>query len=67
LIAKGAGWAESPAEVGSPCSVVFAMLSTPQVVGETAERLLSSVKPKSLWIDCSFSREMAAKLFGIKQ
>ena len=67
LIAKGAGWAETPADLARQVDILFTMLSTPEIVRQTAEGangFLSDLKANALWVDCStvhpaFSREMA--------
>ncbi len=68
LIAQGAVWAQTPAEVGEKVSALITMLSKPDAVAETAllgkYGFLHRLAPNSLWIDCStvnpsFSRLMA--------
>jgi 3-hydroxyisobutyrate dehydrogenase-like beta-hydroxyacid dehydrogenase len=68
LIAAGAVWAPSPADVARQVTVIFTMLSKPDAVAETAligkNAFLNYLADKSLWIDCStvnpsFSRLMA--------
>lgn len=64
LVAKGAVLAADPAEVGAQSAIVFTMLSTPDVVRETAQAFLPAMKPGSTWVDVStvnpsFSREMS--------
>ena len=70
LIASGALWAASPAEVAKQVPILITMLSTPEAVSETAltgkGSFFEHLKPGSLWIDCStvnpsFSRSMAAE------
>jgi len=70
LIAKGAKWADSPAEIAKQVSVVITMLSKPDVVIEMAlhkERgFLDRLGTNTLWIDCStvnpsFSKRMASE------
>ncbi|MEW7290133.1 NAD(P)-dependent oxidoreductase [Aquimarina sp. 2304DJ70-9] len=66
LIDNGAIWANSVKEVGEKSDVVITMLSTPEVVKEIAlgeNGLLSGMRKKSLWINCStinpsFTKEM---------
>lgn len=64
LIAGGATWADSPAEVASQVNILFTMLAHPEAVRSTAHEFLPAFSAGSLWIDCStvnpsFSREMA--------
>lgn len=69
LVANGAVWAETPAEVGRQSSVLFTMLARPEAVLETAlgpNGFLSELPAGALWVDCStvnpsFSRRMAAE------
>jgi 3-hydroxyisobutyrate dehydrogenase-like beta-hydroxyacid dehydrogenase len=70
LIANGAKWADSPAEIAKRVSVIITMLAKPDVVAEMAlhkERgFLNHLKVGSLWIDCStvnpsFSKRMASE------
>ena len=70
LIAKGAKWTDSPAEIAKQVSVVITMLSKPDVVIEMAlhkERgFLDRLGTNTLWIDCStvnpsFSKRMASE------
>ena len=65
LVNKGAVLAPGPEEVGAVAEVIFTMLSTPEVVRATAEKMLPNMKPGSIWVDVStvnpsFSKEMAA-------
>ena len=56
LLAGGATWAESPAEVAEVCRVVLTCLPTPQVVEEVAlgpHGLRKGWKPGDLYIDMS--------------
>ncbi len=68
LIASGAKWAASPADLAKEIQIVITMLSTPDAVRETAltgkDAFLNKLAAGSLWIDCStvnpsFSRVMA--------
>jgi 3-hydroxyisobutyrate dehydrogenase-like beta-hydroxyacid dehydrogenase len=68
LIASGAVWASTPAEVAKKVRIIFTMLSKPDAVAETAllgkESFLNHLVDNPLWIDCStvnpsFSRLMA--------
>ena len=70
LIANGAVWAPTPADVAKQAGVVITMLSRPDAVAETAllgkHGFLNFLAEKSLWIDCStvnpsFSRLMASE------
>lgn len=68
LIANGAIWALTPADVAKQVTIIFTMLSKPDAVAETAllgkNGFLNHLAGNSLWIDCStvspsFSRLMA--------
>jgi 3-hydroxyisobutyrate dehydrogenase-like beta-hydroxyacid dehydrogenase len=68
LVAAGAVWAPTPADVAGQARVIITMLSRPDAVAETAllgkHGFLNRLAEKSLWIDCStvnpsFSRLMA--------
>lgn len=67
LIASGAQWAETPAEVGKRSDVLFTMLADPAAVEAAAggvNGFLAQLGPGSLWVDCSttnpaFARRMA--------
>jgi 3-hydroxyisobutyrate dehydrogenase/glyoxylate/succinic semialdehyde reductase len=67
LVAQGAVEVQTAAEAARRGEVVITMLSTPQVVEETAlsaDGFLDAMQPNSIWIDCStvnptFSRQMA--------
>ena len=70
LIANGAVWAQTPADVAGQAAVVITMLAKPDAVAETAllgkYGFLHRLAANSLWIDCStvnpsFSRLMAAE------
>lgn len=70
LVASGAVWAPTPAEVAKQAGVVITMLSKPDAVAETAllgkHGFLNHLAARSLWIDCStvnpsFSRLMASE------
>lgn len=69
LVANGAVWADTPAELGRQSSVLFTMLARPEAVLETAlgpEGFLGRMPAGALWVDCStvnpsFSRRMAAE------
>jgi 3-hydroxyisobutyrate dehydrogenase-like beta-hydroxyacid dehydrogenase len=76
LVADGAVWADTPAEVGRQSTILFTMLARPEAVLETAlgpDGFLSALPAGALWVDCStvnpsFSRRMAAeaKELGIR-
>lgn len=68
LIANGAIWAPTPADVAKQVTIIFTMLAKPDAVAETAllgkNGFLNHLVGNSLWIDCStvspsFSRLMA--------
>jgi glyoxylate/succinic semialdehyde reductase len=69
LVANGALWADTPAEVGRQSSILFTMLARPEAVLETAlgpDGFLGALPAGALWVDCStvnpsFSRRMAAE------
>lgn len=70
LVAAGAVWAPTPADVAGQTRVIITMLSKPDAVAETAllgkHGFLNRLAEKSLWIDCStvnpsFSRLMASE------
>lgn len=68
LLDQGAGWADTPAELGKRTSTIITMLSKPEAVAEVAllgkDSFLENMAPNSFWVDCStvnpsFSRLMA--------
>ena len=67
LLARGATWAESPAQAVADAEIVFTMLAHPDAVKEAAwgeKGFLPHLSRNRLWVDCStvnpsFSREMA--------
>lgn len=68
LIANGAVWAATPAELAKQVTIIFTMLAKPDAVAETAMLgkygFLNHLADRSLWIDCStvnpsFSRLLA--------
>jgi 3-hydroxyisobutyrate dehydrogenase-like beta-hydroxyacid dehydrogenase len=68
LIANGAIWAPTPADVANQVTIIFTMLAKPDAVAETAllgkNGFLDHLVDNSLWIDCStvnpsFSQLMA--------
>jgi 3-hydroxyisobutyrate dehydrogenase-like beta-hydroxyacid dehydrogenase len=69
LLAKGAEWADSPADLAPNVEVLFTMLAHPDAVWEAAlgeNGFLAHLAPGRLWVDCStvnpsFSRLMAAE------
>lgn len=70
LIANGAVWAPTPADVAKQATIIITMLSKPDAVAETAllgkHGFLNHLAANSLWIDCStvnpsFSRLMASE------
>lgn len=69
LIASGAVWADTPAEVGRQVDVLITMLAHPEAVTEAAEGqdgFLDYLKSGAMWIESStvnpsFSRQMAAR------
>jgi 3-hydroxyisobutyrate dehydrogenase/glyoxylate/succinic semialdehyde reductase len=70
LLKNGAQWAESPHDLGTKADVVITMLSTPEVVRDTAlgkKGFLYTMKENSIWIDCTtvnptFTKEIAAEV-----
>jgi len=72
LIAEGAQWAATPADLGRKVDILFTMLSTPEVVQTLAVRengFLEALPEGALWVDCStvnpgFTRWMAAVADG---
>ena len=69
LLAEGAAWFDTPAELAQNTTLVFTMLSTPEVVREVAfgeNGFVDKMPENALWVDCStvnpsFTREMAKK------
>jgi 3-hydroxyisobutyrate dehydrogenase-like beta-hydroxyacid dehydrogenase len=69
LVATGATWAPSPAEVAADVDVVITMLSDPDAVAEAAlgpDGLLHRLRPGNMWINSStvnpsFARQMDAR------
>ena len=70
LIAAGAAWAPTPADVAKQVTVIITMLAKPDAVAETAligkYGFLNYLADNSLWIDCStvnpsFSKLMASE------
>jgi 3-hydroxyisobutyrate dehydrogenase-like beta-hydroxyacid dehydrogenase len=70
LIANGAVWAPTPADLAKQVTIIFTMLAKPDAVAETAllgkYGFLNRLAGNSLWIDCStvnpsFSRLLASE------
>jgi 3-hydroxyisobutyrate dehydrogenase/glyoxylate/succinic semialdehyde reductase len=69
LLANGATWAETPAELARQVDVLFTMLASPPVVEQVAlgrSGFLDQLRQGAIWVDCStvnpsFSRRMAAE------
>jgi len=76
LLARGAAWADSPAELATQVEILFTMLAHPEAVKEAAlglDGFLPNLARGRLWVDCitvnpSFSMEMAsqARAHGIR-
>ncbi len=68
LIARGAAWADTPADVARKSSVIFTMLAKPDAVAETAllgkHGFLSNLPKNALWIDCSTVNPSFSKLMA---
>jgi 3-hydroxyisobutyrate dehydrogenase/glyoxylate/succinic semialdehyde reductase len=68
LIAKGAQWAPSPADLAKQAKVVITMLAKPDAVAGTAllarNGFLGSLAANSLWIDCSTVNPSFSKLMA---
>jgi 3-hydroxyisobutyrate dehydrogenase-like beta-hydroxyacid dehydrogenase len=66
LLAKGAQWSQSPAELATKVKIVITMLAKPDAVSQTAWRgkngFLDSLAPDSLWIDSSTVNPSFSKL-----
>lgn len=68
LVAEGARWVNSPAELAREVDALFTMLSAPEVVQQLATGeggFLDALPADALWVDCStvhpaFSRRMGA-------
>ncbi len=70
LVAAGAVWADTPAAAGREADIVITVLAHPEAVSEAAlggqsgVGFLESLRPGTIWIDCStvnpsFARDMA--------
>ena len=70
LLANGAVWADSPAEVAKNVDIVITMLSKPDAVAEVAllgrRSFLNKLAPGSLWIDCSTVNPSFSKLMAVE-
>ena len=68
LLAGGASWADSPAELAKRVNVLVTMLSKPDAVAEVAllgkRSFLETLMPNSLWIDCSTVNPSFSKLMA---
>jgi len=68
LLDHGAVWAATPAEVGPGVDVLFTMLSKPESVAQVSlvgkHAFLGTLKPGSLWIDCSSVNPSFSKLMA---
>ena len=67
LLENGAGWAESPAEVGRRSDLVLSMLSTPEVVQAVAmgdNGLLNGLEAGKIWADCSTTNPSFVRSMG---
>ena len=68
LIARGAAWADTPADVARKSSIIFTMLARPDAVAETAllgkHGFLSNLPKNALWIDCSTVNPSFSKLMA---
>ena len=68
LLAGGAAWADSPAELAKRVNVLVTMLSKPDAVAEVAllgkRSFLETLMPNSLWIDCSTVNPSFSKLMA---
>jgi 3-hydroxyisobutyrate dehydrogenase-like beta-hydroxyacid dehydrogenase len=66
LLAKGAQWSPSPADLAKKVKVVITMLAKPDAVSQTAwlgqNGFLDNLTPGSLWIDCSTVNPSFSKL-----
>ena len=67
LLSKGVKWCDTPAQLAKDIDVLFTMLAHPDAVSRTAlgeDGHLDSLKPDTIWVDCStvnpsFAKEMA--------
>ena len=68
LIAAGAAWAPTPADVAKQVTVIITMLAKPDAVAETAligkYGFLNHLADNSLWIDCSTVSPSFSKLMA---
>lgn len=69
LVAAGATWCDTPAQLAGQVAVLFTMLAHPDAVSATAlgdNGFLEALATGAVWVDCStvnpsFTREMAAR------
>ena len=68
LIAAGATWAPTPADVAKQVTVIITMLAKPDAIAETAligkHGFLNHLADNSLWIDCSTVNPSFSKLMA---
>jgi 3-hydroxyisobutyrate dehydrogenase/glyoxylate/succinic semialdehyde reductase len=67
LLAKGAEWADSPADLASDVEVLFTMLAHPDAVREAAlgeDGFLQQLAPGRLWVDYSTADECESAVFA---
>ncbi len=69
LVSAGAGWADSPAQLGQVADILFTMVSTPEAVEKVTlgpNGFLQSMRPGNIWVNSStvnpsFAVEMEKK------
>lgn len=70
LLAQGAAWADSPADMATRVNIIFTMLSKPDAVAEVAligkHAFLHKLPPKALWVDCSSVNPSFSKLMVVE-
>ena len=70
LIANGAIWAPTPADVAKQVVIIFTMLAKPDAVAETAllgkNGFLNHLVGNSLWIDCSTVSPSFSRLMSVE-
>jgi 3-hydroxyisobutyrate dehydrogenase-like beta-hydroxyacid dehydrogenase len=70
LIAKGAVWAPTPADLARQVTIIFTMLAKPDAVAETAllgkYSFLNHLGDNALWIDCSTVNPSFSRLLAIE-
>lgn len=67
LLQNGANWADNPAEAAKGNSVLITMLSTPEVVEESAlgkNGFLKALEKGSIWLNCSTINPSFSKKMG---